>query len=81
MEEMPLKTAEELERECLRLLATKATRREIQRVGIVPTNTAGTGPNWTYSELYPEPTALGRHDAHEIIASVAGRWALATGPT
>lgn len=77
MEEMPLKTAEELEAECLRLLHANMTTREIQRVGIVRTHPDGSGPNWTYNELYPEPTPIGKHDAHGIIASVAGKWALA----
>lgn len=77
MEEMPVKTADELEAECLRLLHVNMTTREIERVGIVRTNPAGSGPNWTYGELYPEPTPLGKQDAHAIIASVAGRWALA----
>jgi hypothetical protein len=77
MEQMPFKTAEELEVECLRLLRINMTTRDIERIGIVRTHPTGTGPNWTYGELYPAPTPLGEADAHRIIASVAGRWALA----
>jgi hypothetical protein len=77
IEQMPLKTAEQLEEECLRLLRINMTTREITRVGIVRTHPTGRGPNWTYGELYPEPTPLGKIDADKIIASVAGRWALA----
>jgi hypothetical protein len=76
MEQMPLKTADELEAECLRLLHATMTMREIQRVGIIPTHPDGSGPNWTFGELYPEPTPMGLADATKIIASVAGRWAL-----
>jgi hypothetical protein len=53
------------------------TTREIERVGIVPSRPTGTDQNWTYGEIYPEPPLIGKVDAHEIIASVAGRWALA----
>jgi hypothetical protein len=77
--EMPLKTAEDLQRECLRMLKMNMTTREIERVGIIRTHPSGDGPNWTYSELYPEPTPIGRSDADVIIMSVAGRWALADG--
>jgi hypothetical protein len=73
---MPEKTAKELERECLRLLRANMTTREIERVGIVRTHPTGSGPNWTYGELYPEPTPIGKADANVIIKSVAGRWAL-----
>jgi hypothetical protein len=75
--EMPLKTAEQLEAECIRLLRMNVTTRDIQRVGIVRTKPKATEANWTYGELSPEPTAMGRSDAAEIITSVAGRWALA----
>jgi hypothetical protein len=77
MEQMPHRAAEELEQECLRLLQANMTTREISRVGIIRTHPAGTGPNWTYGELYPEPTPMGKVDADQIIAAVAGRWALA----
>jgi hypothetical protein len=43
MEQMPRKTAEELEAECLRLLHANMTTREIQRVGIVRTLPGGHG--------------------------------------
>jgi len=79
MEQMALKTAEELERECLRLLRLNMTTREITRAGIVRTHPDGSGPNWTYGELFPAPTRMGEIDADKIIATVAGRWALANG--
>jgi len=75
--EMPLKKAQQLEQECLRLLRLNMTTREIERIGIVRTKPLGTAANWTYGELYPEPTSIGQADADKIIASVAGRWALA----
>lgn len=74
---MPLKTEEELEQECLRLLRVNMTTREITRVGIIRIDPPGDGPNWTLGELYPAPSRIGSIDAGQIIASVAGRWALA----
>jgi hypothetical protein len=76
-EQMPLKTAEEIEQECLRLLRINMMTREITRVEIVRLHPKGTGPNWTSGKLHPEPAPLEKIEADGIIASVAGRWALA----
>jgi hypothetical protein len=76
IEEMPEKTAEELQTECLRLLRANASTRDVTFVGIIAINTSKTGPNWTYGEIRPPLTALGIKEAHKIIASVAGGWAL-----
>jgi hypothetical protein len=76
MEEMPEKTAEELQAECLRLLRANGSTGDITYVGILAINTSKAGPNWTYGEIRPPLTALGVKDAHEIISSVAGKWAL-----
>jgi hypothetical protein len=77
--EMLAKTAEQLEQECIRLLRANRSTREVQRVGIIAVQTIGTEPNWTYGEISPEPaTSVGLSEADAIIASVAGRWALAT---
>ena len=70
MEEMPRKSAAELEAECLRLLAMDPHTRGIKRVEI-------TGPNWTYGALDPMPTRAGLAIAQTLIAPVYGRWALA----
>ncbi len=48
MEEMPRKSAAELEAECLRLLAMDPHTRGIKRVEIIRMYPKGTGPNWTY---------------------------------
>jgi hypothetical protein len=77
--EMSVKTAVELQHECLRLLKINMTTQDIERVGIVRTHPTGSGPNWTYGELYPEPTPIGKTEADRIIKSIAGRWALADG--
>jgi hypothetical protein len=76
VEQRPLKTADELEAECLRLFRRNVTTCEIQRMGILRLFADGGGPNWTCGELYPEPTPLGQRNAEEIVASVAERWAL-----
>src|SRR6476659_161660 len=77
MEEMPRKSAAELEAECLRLLAMDPHTRGIKRVEIIRMYPKGTGPNWTYGALDPIPTRAGVAIAQTLIASVYGRWALA----
>ena len=77
MEEMPRKSAAELEAECPRLLAMDPHTRGIKRVEIIRTYPKGTGPNWTYGALDPMPTRAGVAIAQTLIASVYGRWALA----
>src|SRR6202049_3464734 len=76
MEEMPRKSAEELEAECLRLLAMDPHTRGIKRVEIIRMYPKGTGPNWTYGALDPMPTRAGLAIAQTLIASVYGSWAL-----
>ena len=53
--EMPLKTADQLAEECVRLFRMNWSTREVQRVGIIPIQTKGTEPNWTHGEVYPAP--------------------------
>jgi hypothetical protein len=77
MEEIPRKSAAELEAECLRLLAMDPHTRGIKRVEIIRLYPKGTGPNWTYGALDPMPTRAGLAIAQTLIASVYGRWALA----
>ena len=67
MEEMPRKSAAELEAECLRLLAMDPHTRGIKRVEIIR----------MYPALDPMPTRAGAAIAQTLIASVYGRWALA----
>jgi hypothetical protein len=76
MEEMPRKSAAELEAECLRLLAMDPHTRGIKRVEIIRMYPKGTGPNWTYGALDPMPTRAGVAIAQTLIASAYGRWAL-----
>src|SRR6266404_3881200 len=54
MEEMPRKSAAELEAECL--LAMDPPTRGIKRVATIRLHPKGTGPNWTYGALDPMPT-------------------------
>jgi hypothetical protein len=59
VEQMPTKTMAELEVECLKVLKHDPHTRDITRVGIIKLNAIGTGPNWTFSELEPMPSANG----------------------
>jgi hypothetical protein len=76
IEQMPTKTMAELEAECLRVLKSDPHTRETTRVGIVRLNPEGTGPNWTFSELEPMPSANGLQIARKLIAGVSGTYAL-----
>jgi hypothetical protein len=77
MEEMPRKSASQLEAECLRLLAMDPHTRGIKRVEIIRAYPKGTGPNWTYGVLDPMPARAGVAIARTLIASVYARCALA----
>ena len=76
LEEMPEKTAAELESECLKVLQWDPHTRDIKRVGITGLNPEGTGPNWTFTELEPMPTPAGLQVARDLIAKVSGTFAL-----
>ena len=56
MEQMPLKTPEDLEQERLRSLRTNMMMRDIERVGVVPGHPTGTDQSLTYGETCPEPS-------------------------
>ena len=76
MEEMPRKSAAELEAECLRPLAMDPQTRGIKRAEIIRMYPKGTGPNYAYGAVDPMPTRAGFAVAQTLIASVYGRWAL-----
>jgi len=77
MEEMPRKSAAELEAECLRLLAMDPHTRGIKRVEIIRMYPKGTGPNWTYGALDPMPTRAGL--GHCPNAYRVGLWKMGAG--
>jgi hypothetical protein len=77
IEQMPTMTPEELEVECLKVLKYDPHTREITHVGIIRLHPEGSGPNWTFSELEPMPTAQGSQIARDLIARVSGTIALA----
>jgi hypothetical protein len=67
---------QQLEAECLRLLAMDPQTRGIKRAEIIRMYPKGTGPNCTYGAVDPMPTRAGFAVAQTLIASVYGRWAL-----
>jgi hypothetical protein len=58
VEQMPLKTPEELEQERLRSLRMNMMMSDIERVGIVPGHRSGTHQSCTYGEICPEPSLI-----------------------
>jgi hypothetical protein len=77
VEQMPTRTMDQLEIECLKVLKQDPHTRDIVHVGIVRLNPTGTGPNWTFSEVDPMPSTNGLQIARNLIAQVSGTYALA----
>jgi len=79
MEQMPVKSPAELEAMCIEHLNRDPATRGVTRVGLVKLNPEGTGPNWTISEADADPafTAYGWDRAREIVANIAGEFAMA----
>jgi hypothetical protein len=75
-DEMPKKSRTWLERECLKRFAESPSTLSIKRIGLTRLSPEGTGPNWGMLELEPPPSPLGYDKAREIVAEVAGEYAL-----
>jgi len=78
MEQMPEKSRAELEKMCIEALTRDPATRGVTRVGLIRLNPEGTGPNWTISEADADPpfTAYGWGRAREIVAGIAGAFAI-----
>jgi hypothetical protein len=53
--QIPAKSREWLEAECLRLATKMPGGRQIERVTIRRLHSKGTGPNWKVADLIPQP--------------------------
>ncbi len=58
LKQMPTKSGEWLEAECLKLARRTLGGSEIQYVTIRRLHPKGTGPNWRVADLIPQPTPL-----------------------
>jgi hypothetical protein len=81
VDEMPEWSRADLEAECMRQLGRDPATRVIKSVTIGRLNPEGSGPNWTIFGAVAEPplTGYGWQRAREIVAGIAGTYALAPG--
>jgi hypothetical protein len=73
---MPKMSRTWLQDKCLERFAKSPSTSSIQRIGIVRLSPEGSGPNWGMIELEPPPSPLGYDKAREIVAALAGEYAL-----
>jgi hypothetical protein len=74
--EMPKKSRTWLEKECLRRFGESPSTLSIKRIGLTRLLPEGSDPNWGMIELEPPPSPLGYDKAREIVAALAGEYAL-----
>jgi hypothetical protein len=78
MDAISQRSAAELEGECLRALHTNPYTKDIRSVRIIrlcPRDNSG--PNWTFGVLKPAPTRHGFGRAHDVLAPLHLKFALA----
>ena len=75
-DEMPKMSRAWLEGKCLEQFAKSPSTASIKRIGLTRLSPEGTGPNWGMIELEPPPSPLGYDKAREIVAGLAGEYAL-----
>ena len=74
--QMPTKSGEWLEAECLKLARRTLGGSEIQYVTIRRLHPKGTGPNWKVADLIPQPTPLVSREVRDALAHLTGIYAL-----
>jgi hypothetical protein len=76
LKQMPTKSGEWLEAECLKLARRTLGGSEIQYVTIRRLHPKGTGPNWKVADLIPQPTPLVSREVRDALAHLTGIYAL-----
>jgi hypothetical protein len=74
--QMPTKSRDWLEAECLTIARRTLGGSEIQRVMIRRLPPKGTGPNWKVADLIPQPTLLVSAEVRDALAHLTGTYAL-----
>jgi len=75
--QLPTKTKDWLEAECLRLTRRAPGGSEIQRVTIRRLHPKGTGPNWKVADIIPQPSLRVSSKIRDALAPLMGRYTLA----
>ena len=76
LKQMPTKSRDWLEAECLRLAQLVLGGKEIQRVTIRRLHPKGTGPNWKVADIIPQPTPFVSGEVRDALAYLTGTFAL-----
>jgi hypothetical protein len=76
LKQMPTKSGEWLEAECLKLARRTLGGSEIQYVTIRRLHPKGTRPNWKVADLIPQPTPLVSREVRDALAHLTGTYAL-----
>src|ERR1700730_2083164 len=72
--QLPTKTKDWLEAECLRLTRRAPGGSEIQRVTIRRLHPKGTGPNWKVADIIPQPSLRVSSKIRDALAPLMGRY-------
>jgi hypothetical protein len=74
--QMPTKSREWLEAECVKLARRVLGGSEIQYVAIRRLHPKGTGPNWKVADIVPQPSPLVSDEVRDELARLTGTYAL-----
>ena len=74
--QMPTKSREWLEAQCLKLARRCLGGSEIQYVTVRRLRPKGTGPNWKVADIIPQPTPLVSGEVRDALAHLTGTFAL-----
>ena len=78
-DQMPEKTRDFLEAECLRVAKGAIGCSHLTAVKIARVHPPGSGPNWRPDEFVPELPPMAELEAREAIAPLTGTYALGPG--
>jgi hypothetical protein len=78
LKQMPAKSRDWLEAECLRLASRTPGGKEIQRVTIRRLHPRGTGANWKVADLIPQPALAFSAEVRASLADLPTTYALET---
>jgi hypothetical protein len=74
--QMPTKSREWLEAECVKLARRALGGSEIQYVAIRRLHPKGTEPNWKVADIVPQPSPLVSDEVRDELARLTGTYAL-----
>lgn len=76
MKEVPIKSREWLEAECLKLARQTLGGSEILRVTIRRLHPKGGGPNWKVADIIPQPALSVSEEIRAKLAHLPGKYAM-----